>query len=166
MVSNIREQIRDFKIEGSPVELVEFSVLKNTSQARIRVWLLNFRKANFYLFKDMSVGSPERLPSGTREWIGAGRYLRIPSTKCKSSQFPGPRNWARKARDRNRELQVRLKGKKQMHKQRTGGLGRAKSWCMVLYLAKNSRKGFYRYVNQKKNVKEGVPSWWMILANW
>lgn len=35
MVTNTEEQIRDFKIGGS---LVEFSVLKDISQIRIKVW--------------------------------------------------------------------------------------------------------------------------------
>lgn len=36
MVTNVREQIRDIKIGGSLVELVEFTVLKNMSQVRIK----------------------------------------------------------------------------------------------------------------------------------
>jgi len=45
--------------------LVEFAVLRDKGQAKNKVRTLNFRKADFQLFKGL-VGPHGKLPSGTR----------------------------------------------------------------------------------------------------
>ncbi|KAK4806236.1 hypothetical protein QYF61_013380 [Mycteria americana] len=96
MVTTASELISDVKIGGSlgcsDHALVEFTVLRDMGQARSIVRTLNFRKANFQLFKEDGV---------------------------------------RKAKGR---LELNL----------------ARD-------AKNNKKGFYRYINQKRKVKESVP---------
>lgn len=57
MVTNASETISDVKIRGnlgcSDHALVEFAVLRNRGQARSRVKMLNFRKANFPLLREL-----------------------------------------------------------------------------------------------------------------
>jgi len=75
-----------------------------------------------------------------------------------------------------RDLLVKLKGKRELHRQWKqgqetwkeyrdaawlcrGGVRKAKAQLELNLArdAKNNKKGFYRYVNQKKKVKESVP---------
>lgn len=47
--------------------LVKFTVLKDKSQEKIEVKTLNFKKANFKLFKDFASDAPRKLPLETRQ---------------------------------------------------------------------------------------------------
>ncbi|XP_074436717.1 interferon gamma receptor 1 isoform X2 [Larus michahellis] len=68
MVTNVSELIGDINIGGSlgcsDHALVEFAVLKDMGQAKSKVRTLNFRKANFQLFKE----SVKRTPWETALW--------------------------------------------------------------------------------------------------
>jgi len=90
--------------------------------------------------------------------------------RCKKSGKKGKRlAWL------SRDLLVKLKGKRELHRQRKQGqvcweeYRDSARWCrdevrrvkaqLELNLArdvKNNRKGFYRYVNQKRKVKASV----------
>ncbi|KAK4830418.1 hypothetical protein QYF61_011042 [Mycteria americana] len=114
LVTNASELIGDVKIGGSlgcsDHALVEFTVLRDMGQEKNKVSTLNFRKAKFQLFKELEIGPPGKLPSGTREQNRAGRPLRTLSIKCKSSQPPGVRNEERKARDQQSRPAGQTKG--------------------------------------------------------
>ena len=104
MVTKASELIGDVKIGGSlgcsdPV-LVEFTPLRDTGKVTSIVRTLNFRKANFQLFKEL-VGSPGKPSSGTGEQNRAGRSLRMLSFEYWSSQSPLVRKQARKERDQH-----------------------------------------------------------------
>ena len=62
LVTNASELIGDIKIGGSlgcsDHALVEFAVLRGMGQAKNKVRTLNFRKANFQLFKELVNGTP------------------------------------------------------------------------------------------------------------
>ncbi|KAK4816568.1 hypothetical protein QYF61_017958 [Mycteria americana] len=111
MATNASELISDIKIGGSlgcsDHTLVEFTSLRDMGQASTIVRTLNFRKANFQLFKE-------------------------------SVTWEEYRDAARLCRDRVRKAKAQLE------------LNLARD-------AKNNKKGFYRYINQKRKVKESVP---------
>jgi len=102
MVTDASELIGDVKTGGSldcsDHALVEFTALRDIRKARSVVTTLNFRKANFQLFKE-SAGPPWKWFSGTGEQNRAGRSLRTLSMECRSCQSPGVRSQARKGRD-------------------------------------------------------------------
>ena len=62
LVTNTSELIGDIKIGGSlgcsDHALVEFAVLRDMGQAKSKVRTLNFRKANFQLFKELVNRTP------------------------------------------------------------------------------------------------------------
>ncbi|KFQ86553.1 hypothetical protein N337_12956, partial [Phoenicopterus ruber ruber] len=140
---------------------------------------LNFRKANFQLFKELVNRTPwetalrdkgaEQSWQIFKEAFHRAQELSIP--RCKKTSKGGKRPaWL------SRDLLVKLKGKKEMHKQWKQGrvsweeyrdaarlcrdeVRKAKA-RLELNLArdtKNNKKAFYRYVNQKRKVKESIP---------
>lgn len=88
--------IEDVKTGGSLScsghALVEFTILRDIGQVKNRVRALNFRKANFQLFKELMDGAPGKLPSGTKELNRTGSSLTTFFLECKSSQYPHVRN--------------------------------------------------------------------------
>jgi len=143
-----------------------------------KVKTLNFRKAKFLVFKELL----SRIPCETtlrdkgaeQSWQifkDAFHRAQEPSIpRCKKSGNEGKgRTWL------SRDPLVKLKGKKEMHRQwkqaqvfweeyRDIGsvltLVRKAKVQLELNLArdtKNNKKGFYSYVSQKKKVKEGIP---------
>ncbi|KFZ48645.1 hypothetical protein N338_08754, partial [Podiceps cristatus] len=139
---------------------------------------LNFRKANFELFKEIVRRPPWEMvlrDRGTepswrifKEVIHREQELLIPM--CKKSGREGKRLvWLR------REMLVKLRRKVEWHKQRKQGQASWEEYRDAAWLcrdgvrrakaqlelnlaqdAKNNKKGFYRYINQKRKVKESV----------
>ena len=124
MVTNSSELIRDAKIGGSlgcsDHALVEFAVLRDMGQAKSKVRTLNFRKANFQLFKELVNRTPWetalRDKGAEQSWqifkdaFHRAQELSIP--RCKKSGKDSKRPaWM------SRDLLVKLKGKKEMHRQ-------------------------------------------------
>ncbi|KFZ54394.1 hypothetical protein N338_05423, partial [Podiceps cristatus] len=140
---------------------------------------LNFRKAKFHLFKEIVRRTHWEMvlrDRGTeqswqifKEVICRAQQLSIP--RCNESGKEGKRPaWLR------REMPVKLRRKRELHRQRKQGQAsweeyRDASWLcrdkvrkikaqLELNLAKdakNNKKGFYRYISQKRMVKESVP---------
>ncbi|KFR08823.1 hypothetical protein N306_10297, partial [Opisthocomus hoazin] len=140
---------------------------------------LNFRRANFQLFKEIVRRTPWETvlrDRGTEQsWqvfkdvFHRAQELSIP--KCKKSGREGKRPaWLRQ------EMLVKLRKKKELHRQWKQGLASWEEYREAARLgrdgvrkvkaqlelnlardAKNNKKGFYRYVSQKKKVKESVP---------
>jgi len=84
--------VKDVKAGGSPScsdhEMVEFRILNGGSSAINRITILDFRRANFGLFKDLLGGiswvrSLEGMGSKS-----AGRYLSITSSMLRSGASP------------------------------------------------------------------------------
>ncbi|KAK4828824.1 hypothetical protein QYF61_000881 [Mycteria americana] len=184
LVPNTSELISDVKIGGSlgcsDHALVEFAVLRDMGQAKSKVRTLNFRKANFQLFKELVNRTPSETvlrDKGAEQicQIFKDAFYRVQDLsilKCKKSGKEGKRRACM-----SRDLLVKLKGKNEMHRQwKQGqvtweeyrdtaclcrdGVRKAKVWLELNLArdAKNNKKGFYRYVSQKRKVKESVPS--------
>jgi len=183
MVINASELIGDIKIGGSlgcsDHALVEFAVLRVKGQAKSKSRTLNFRKANFHLFKETvsrTLWETSLRDKGAEEsWqifkdaFHKAQELLIP--RCKKSGKEGKKlSWL------SQDLLVKLKGKKEMHRQwRQGQVSReeykdgaqlyrygVRKARVKLELnsvrgARNTRKGFYRYISQKRKVKESIP---------
>ncbi|KFQ62882.1 hypothetical protein N334_11525, partial [Pelecanus crispus] len=152
---------------------------RDMGKVRSTVRTLNFRKANFQLFKELVRRTPwEMVRRGRgmeqswqifKDTFHRAQELSVP--KCKKSGKEGKRPaWL------SRDLLVKLKSKRELHRQwKQGqvswGEYRETAWLcregvrkaqarMELNLARdvrNNKKGFYRYVNQKRKVKESVP---------
>ncbi|KAK4806963.1 LOW QUALITY PROTEIN: hypothetical protein QYF61_027330 [Mycteria americana] len=180
MVTNASELISDVKIGGSlgcsDHALVEFTVLRDMGQARSIVRTLNFRKANFQLFKELVSSAPWETvltdKGAEQSWqifkdaFHKAQELSVP--RCRKSGKEGKRPaWL------DRDLLVKLKSKRELHRQWKGtweeyrdaarlcrdGVRKAKAQLELNLArdAKNNKKGFYRYINQKRKVKESVP---------
>ncbi|KFQ62135.1 hypothetical protein N334_11299, partial [Pelecanus crispus] len=152
---------------------------RDMRKARSAVRTLNFRKANFHLFNELVRRTPWETvlrDRGTEQsWqifkdtFHRAQELSVPM--CKKSGKEGKRPaWL------SQDLLVKLKSKRELHRQWKQGqvswgeyretarlcreeVRKAKA-RMELNLArdvKNNKKGFYRYVNHKRKVKESVP---------
>ena len=103
MLTNASELIGDVKtgrsLGCSDHTLVEFTLLRDMGKARSIVRNLNFRKANFQLFKELVSRTPWETALRDRDQNRAGRSLRMLSIERRNSQSPGVRNQAREARD-------------------------------------------------------------------
>ncbi|KFZ68978.1 hypothetical protein N338_01487, partial [Podiceps cristatus] len=153
---------------------------RDMGQAKSKVRTLNFRKAIFQLFKELVNRTPWetalRDKGAEQSWqIFKDAFHRVQELsvpKCKKSGKAGKRPaWM------HRDVLVKLKGKKEMHRQwklgqvsweehrdaarlRRDGVRMAKA-RLELNLArdaKNNKKGFYRYVSQKRKIKESIPT--------
>ncbi|PKU47054.1 nedd4-binding protein 2-like 2 [Limosa lapponica baueri] len=124
MVTNSSEQIGDIKIRGSlgcsDHALVEFTVLRDMSQARSKVRTLNFRKTKFQLFKKLVNRSPWetalRDKGAEQSWQifknAFHREQEFSIFRCKKAGKEGKRlAWL------SGDLLFKLKGKKEMHRQ-------------------------------------------------
>ncbi|KFR03253.1 hypothetical protein N306_07323, partial [Opisthocomus hoazin] len=140
---------------------------------------LNFRRANFQLFKKIVRRTPWEMvlrDRGTEQsWQVFKdvfqRAQELSIHKCKKSGREGKRPaWLRQ------EMLVKLRKKSELHRQWKQGLASWEEYREAARLcrdgvrkakaqlelnlardAKNNKKGFYRYVSQKKMVKESVP---------
>ncbi|KFW92656.1 hypothetical protein N336_07629, partial [Phalacrocorax carbo] len=153
---------------------------RDMGKARSIVKTLNFRKDDFQLFKELVTRTPWEMvlrDKGTEEsWqifkdaVHKAQELSVP--RCKKSGKQGERPaWL------SQDMLVKLKSKRELHRQwKQGqvsweeykdaaqlcrvGVRRAKA-RLELNLARdaeNNKKGFYRYINQKRKVKESIPS--------
>ncbi|KFP56696.1 hypothetical protein N322_04880, partial [Cariama cristata] len=152
---------------------------RDVGQVKSKGRTLNFRKANYQLFKELVNRTPwetalrdkgaEQSWQIFKEIFYRVQKLAIPRRKKSGRQGKRP-SWL------SQDLLVKLKAKKEMHREwRQGqvsweecreaarlcrdGVRKAKA-RQELNLegdAKNNKKDFYRYVNQKRKVKENVP---------
>ncbi|KFR07593.1 hypothetical protein N306_10821, partial [Opisthocomus hoazin] len=152
---------------------------RDMGKAMSIVRTLNIWKTSFQLFKDLVSRTPWEMVLRDRgaeqSWktfkdaFFRAQELSVP--RCKKSGKEGKRPaWL------SRDLLVKLKGKRELHRQWKQGqisweeyreaarlcrdeVKRAKAWLELNLArdAKNNKKGFYGYVSQKKKVKESVP---------
>ncbi|KFQ65391.1 hypothetical protein N335_01657, partial [Phaethon lepturus] len=152
---------------------------RDMGQAKSKVRTLNFRKAKFQLFRELVNRTPWetalRDKGAEQSWqifkdaFQRAQELLIPRSKKSGKEGNRPA-WL------SQDLLGKLKGKKEMHKQ--WKQGHSESWeeyrnaaqfCrdgvrkakaqLELNLArdaKNNKKGFYRYVSQKRKGKESI----------
>ncbi|KFQ06524.1 hypothetical protein N330_02323, partial [Leptosomus discolor] len=152
---------------------------RDMGQAKSKVRTLNFRKENCQLFKELVNSTPWETAlrdNGAEQswWISKDafhtmQWLSIPRCKKQGKQGKRPARLSR-------YLLSKLKGKKEMHRQWKQGRVSSEEYRDAAQLyrdgvrkakaqlelnlardAKNNKKGFYRYVNQKRKVKESVP---------
>ncbi|KFQ22506.1 hypothetical protein N331_03272, partial [Merops nubicus] len=145
----------------------------------------NFRKANFQLFKELLNRTPweavlrdkgaEQSWQVFKEAFHRAQGLSIPMCR-KSGKMRKRPAWL------SHELLVEIKSKVKLHTQLKQGQvswaenreaarlcrGKVKKAKMQLELnlakdTKKNKKGFYKYLNQKRKVKEGVPT--LVISN-
>ncbi|GAB0178027.1 hypothetical protein GRJ2_000268000 [Grus japonensis] len=183
LLTNMDELIRDVKTGGSlgcsNHALVEFTILRNMGQLRSRIRTLNFRRTNFQLFKELVDGTPwetalrnkgaEQSYQLFKDVFLRMQKLSIPTYKKSEKRIRRPA-WFSK------DLLIKLKCKKEMHRlwnqecvfweeyrdvaqMCRDGLRKAKAQ-LELNLTRNAKnkKDFYRYVGQKRKIKENVLS--------
>ncbi|KFQ65375.1 hypothetical protein N334_04245, partial [Pelecanus crispus] len=152
---------------------------RDMGQAKSKVRTLNFRKAKFQLFRELVNRTPWetglRDKGAEQSWQifkdASHRKQELLIPRCKKSGKEGKTlAWM------SPDLLDKLKGKKEMHRQwKQGqvsweeyrdaawlcrdGVRKAKAQLELNLArdAKNNKKGFYRYVSQKRKVKESVP---------
>ncbi|KFQ99157.1 hypothetical protein Y956_03676, partial [Nipponia nippon] len=142
------------------------------------VGTLNFRKAKFQLFKELINRTPWEMAlrdkGAEQTWVFKDAFHRAQEfsiPRCRKSEKQGKRPaWL------SHDLGVKLKAKKTLHRQWKKGLVSWEEYRDAAWLckdgirkakalleqnlvrdAKNNKKGFYRYINQKRKVKESVP---------
>ena len=183
MVTTVIELTSDIKIGGSlgysDHALVEFTLLRDTGKARSIVRTLNFRKTKFQLFKKLVNKTTREIVLRDRgaeqSWqifkVVFRRAQELSVPRCKQSGKEGKRPaWLRQG------MLIKLRKKRELHRQWKQGqvtweeyrdaarlcrdeARRAKAW-MELNLArddKNNKKGFCRYVKQKRIFKASIP---------
>jgi len=105
MVTNTSELNGDIKtgdsLGCSDHALVEFTVLRDMGKVRSIVRTLNFRKANFQLFKELVSRTPWETVLRDGGQNRDGRSSEMLSIECRISQSPGVRSQARKGRDQH-----------------------------------------------------------------
>ncbi|KFQ59950.1 hypothetical protein N334_02077, partial [Pelecanus crispus] len=153
---------------------------RDMGKARSTVRTLNFRTAKFQLFKELvrstrwetvlRDGGTEQSWKIFKEAFHRVQELSVP--RCKKSGKEGKRPaWL------SRDLLVKLKSKRELHRQWKQGQvsweeyreaarlcregvrkAKARLELNLAREAKNNRKGFYRYVSQKRKAKDHVPT--------
>ncbi|KFR07546.1 hypothetical protein Y956_13252, partial [Nipponia nippon] len=147
--------------------------------AKSKVRTLNFRKANFQLFKELVNKTPwetalrdkgaEHSYQIFKEAFHRGQELSI--LRCKKSGKE-----SKQPTQMSQDLLLKLKGKKEMHRQWKQGQVSLEEYRDAAQLgrdgirkakvqrelnlardAKNNKTGFYRYVSQKRKFKESAP---------
>ncbi|KAK4825160.1 hypothetical protein QYF61_024549 [Mycteria americana] len=183
MVTNASELISDSKIGGSlgcsVHALVEFTVLRDMGQARSIVRTLNFQKAKFQLFKELVSRTPWEMVLRDRGAEQSWQIFKDAFHKAQELSVPRCRKLGKEGKRPawlSRDMLVKLKSKRELHRQwKQGqvtweeyrdaarlcrdGVRKAKAQLKLNLArdAKNNKKGFYRYINQKRKVKESVP---------
>ncbi|GAB0206830.1 hypothetical protein GRJ2_003148600 [Grus japonensis] len=172
----------DVKVEGSlgcrDHEMVEFRILRGRSRAVSRITTLDFRRANFGLFRDLLGTIPwvrDLEGKGAQEiWsIFKHHFLRAQDwcvLKNRKSSKGGRRPaWMSK------ELLEKLKGKKEVYSMWKKGMATWEEYknvvrvCrdatrkakahLALNLArdvKDKKKGFFKYISSKRKTRENV----------
>jgi len=183
MVTKASEVMGDINTGGSlgcsDHALEEFAVLTDKCQVKNEVRILKFKQAKCQLFKELVSRTPWE--TVLRERGTQQSWQMFKETFCRAQELSVPRcNKSGKEGKRpawlSQDLLVKLKGKRELCRQwnqekgsreeyrDAAGLSRdelrrARSQ-LELNLAKdskNNKKGFYRYVNHKRKVKECLP---------
>ncbi|KFZ67293.1 hypothetical protein N338_10186, partial [Podiceps cristatus] len=139
---------------------------------------LHFRKVKFQLFKELLSRTPWETVLGDKGAEQSWQILKDAFPRAQELSVPRCRKSGREGKKPawlTRDMLVKLKSKRELHRQwKQGrvtceeyrdaarlcrdGVRKAKAQ-LELNLArntKNSKKGFYRYLNQKRKVKENV----------
>jgi len=147
-------------------------------KARSIVRTLNFRKANFQFFKALVSKTPWEIVLRDRGAEQSWQFCKDAFHRAQELSIPGCKKSGKKGNRLAwlcRDLLVKLKSKRELHSQWkqgqisckeykdavqlcTEGVRRAKAQLELNLArdAKNSKNSFYRYVNQKRKVKESV----------
>ncbi|KAK4827902.1 hypothetical protein QYF61_022325 [Mycteria americana] len=147
LVTNTSQLTGDIKTGGSlgcsDHALVEFAVLRDMGQAESKARTLNFRKANFQLFKECKKSGKE---GKGLAWLSQDLLVKLKGKKEMQRQWKqGQVSWEeyRDAAGLCRDGVRKAKAQMELNLARD---------------AKNNNKGFYRYVSQKRKAKESIPT--------
>ncbi|KFO80819.1 hypothetical protein N303_05322, partial [Cuculus canorus] len=153
---------------------------RDLGQVRSTVRTLNFRKAKFRLFKELVNRAPWHVVLRGRGAEQSWQIFKDVFHKAQENSVPKCRTFGMEGKTPawlSQDLLVKLKDKRKLHRQCKQGQG---TWYMYrdagqlcrngvqkakkqleLNLArevKTNKKGFYRYVNQKRKIKESIPA--------
>jgi len=103
VLTNKERLVEDVKVGGrlgcSDPEMVEFRILRGGSRAISRIKTLDFRRANFGLFKDLLGGIPWVRALEGRGVQECWSLFKITSSALRSDASPGERNLEKEAGD-------------------------------------------------------------------
>ena len=103
ILTNKEGLVEDARVGGSlgcsDHEMVEFRILQGGSRAMSWVTALDFKRANFGLFKDLLGGIPWTRALEGRGSKRAGQYSRTTSSKLRIGASPGGRSQAEEPGD-------------------------------------------------------------------
>ncbi|KFW09685.1 hypothetical protein N327_13834, partial [Fulmarus glacialis] len=144
-------------------------------QVKRRVRTLNFRRANFQLFKELVDGAPWETALRDKGAQQSWQLFKDIILSMQELSTPPCKKLGKEGR-RPAWLMVKLKYKKETHRRWNqghvsweeyrdttwicrDGMRKAKAQLELDLArdAKNNKKGFYRYVGQKRKTKENVP---------
>jgi len=104
LLTNANELIGDIRIGSclgcSDHAMVEFTHPRDMGQTKIKIRMLNSKKADFHLFSELVSRTPWECALKEREWSRSGRFLRKLSLGRKSYSS-GVATQERKARDQH-----------------------------------------------------------------
>jgi len=105
VLTNKEGLVEDVKVGGrlgcSDHEMVEFRILRGGSRAISRIKTLDFRRANFGLFKEILGGFPWASALEGRGSKSTGCCLNITSSTLRSGAPPRERNLEKEAKDQH-----------------------------------------------------------------
>jgi len=105
LLTNTDELISEVRTDGSlgcsDCALVELMILWHMGQMKCKARTLNFRRANFQLFKELVDGTRWETALGVKEQNRAGSFLRTFCLDDKSSRFLCIREQARRTGDQH-----------------------------------------------------------------
>ncbi|KFO70644.1 hypothetical protein N303_02774, partial [Cuculus canorus] len=145
---------------------------RDMGQARSIVRTLNFRKADFHLFKLLFCRTPWDVVLQDKGVEQSWKIFKEAFHRAQERSVPTCRKSGRKGKRAawlSRDLLVKLKKKRKLHRQCKQGQG---TWGVYRDAAclcrdevrkakvrevKTNKKGFYRCINQKRKIKENIP---------
>ncbi|GAB0209097.1 hypothetical protein GRJ2_003375400 [Grus japonensis] len=182
VLTNKEGLVGDVKVGGSlgcsDHEMVEFRILRGRSRTMSRITTLDFRRANFGLFKDLLGRIPwDRALEGKgaqESWSVSKHHFLRAQDRCilksrKSSKGGRRPAWMSK------ELPEKLKGKKEVYRMWKKGLPTWEEYRDVVRLrrdatrkakahlelnvardVKDKKEGFFKYISSKRTTRENV----------
>ena len=153
---------------------MEFTILRDMGQVKSRVRMLNFRRVNFQLFKELVDGTPWKTASTVKGAEQGWQLFKDIFLRAQELLIPMYKKSGKEGRRRstrlNKDLLVKLKCKKEMNHQWNQGhvsweeymdaARMCREWIrkakvhLELNLARDimNNKDFYRYTGQTRNI--------------
>ncbi|PKU30268.1 glycerol kinase [Limosa lapponica baueri] len=182
VLTNKEGLVGDVKVRGSlgcsDHEMVEFMILCGRSRAKSRITTLDFRSADFGLFKDLLGGIPWAKALEGREvqesWLIFKHHFLQAQDRCIPRSKKSGKG-GRKPAWMNRELLEKLRWKKKVYRMWKKGLAtwekyrnavrvckdamrkaKAHLELNLTWDVKDNKKGFFKYISRKRKTRENA----------